>query len=119
MCSWTIWYKPNKDTFKRKVVTLYKSLKYIDSCQQPGDKIDLGTFMKELPLDWYWVKMCDEFRIAGYKTGIYIDDNEMVKGVHVKNDGSIRISLRNISVDPIDIGLPENVNGCTISITYS
>ena len=105
---------PTKTHSSGKVVTVYKGLKYSDSCPQPEDKIDLGTFMKELPLDWYWVKMCEEFRIAGYKTGIYIDNNEIVKEVHVKNDGSIRIFLGNISVHPIDIGLPQNVKECSI-----
>ena len=67
-------------------------------------------------MDWYWVKVCDEFRCAAMKTGIFVEHTEIVKELNVFVDGSITIFLGNISIDPITIGLPKHVKDTSISM---
>ena len=69
-------------------------------------------------MDWYWVKVCDDFRCAAMKTGIvlFVEHTEIVKEVNVFVDGSITIFLGNISIDPITIGLPKKVKDSSISM---
>ena len=107
---------PVKTHSNNKALTIYKGLKYAEESKNFTENTDLSIIFNALPMDWYWVKVCDEFRCAAMKTGIFVQNTEIVKEVNVFADGSITIFLGNISIDPITIGLPKHVKDSTISM---
>ena len=73
---------PTKTHSNNKTVTVYKGLKYVQSCDVEP-KIDVSIAMNELPMDWYWIERSDSFRIAATKTGLSLEDNEIMKEAHI------------------------------------
>ena len=103
---------PTKTHSNNKTVTVYKGLKYVESCDVEA-KIDVSIAMNELPMDWYWIERSDS-RIAATKTGLSLEDKEIVKEVHLSDDGGIKIFLGTKPIDPTYIGLPSVLQECTL-----
>ena len=90
--------------FKQENVAVYKGLEY--SPNPPNNSTDFTN----LPAGWFKVSAEDSVVCVARKSGIFINDVEILKEVTFYCDGSISIRVRNKSIEPQSLGLPPSLN---------